>query len=66
MVGRIGDTPIIVCAVSATGKGESIIRATVARDVAEKMEYKGLSLKDAAAYTIEECTPRGTAGLIAV
>ncbi|KAK3013338.1 hypothetical protein RJ639_009550 [Escallonia herrerae] len=74
MVGRIGDTPIIgagtyansFCAVSATGKGESIIRATVTRDVAALMEYKGLSLKDAAAYTIEECTPRGTAGLIAV
>ncbi|KAH9752439.1 isoaspartyl peptidase/L-asparaginase 1 [Citrus sinensis] len=41
MVGRIGDTPIIgsrtyankLCAVSATGKGEAIIRHTVARDV---------------------------------
>ncbi|KAL3499670.1 hypothetical protein ACH5RR_038763 [Cinchona calisaya] len=74
MVGRIGDTPIIgagtyanhLCAVSATGKGESIIRATVARDVAALMEYKGLSLKDAAAYVIEECTPKGTVGLVAV
>ncbi|KAK6153495.1 hypothetical protein DH2020_013134 [Rehmannia glutinosa] len=74
MVGRIGDTPIIgagtyansLCAVSATGKGEAIIRATVARDVAALMEYKGLSLKDAATYVIEECTPERTAGLIAV
>ena len=41
MVGKIGDTPIIgsetyannLCAVSATGKGEAIIRHTVARDV---------------------------------
>ena len=41
MVGRIGDTPIIgsrsyankLCGVSATGKGEAIIRHTVARDV---------------------------------
>ncbi|CAK9144618.1 unnamed protein product [Ilex paraguariensis] len=74
MVGRIGDTPIIgagtyansLCAVSATGKGEAIIRSTVARDVASLMEYKGLSLKDAATYVIEECVPRGTAGLIAV
>ncbi|XP_047338028.1 isoaspartyl peptidase/L-asparaginase 1 [Impatiens glandulifera] len=74
MVGRIGDTPIIgagtyannMCAVSATGKGESIIRATVARDVAALMEYKGLSLKEAAAFVVEESTPKGTVGLVAV
>ncbi|CAA0815307.1 Isoaspartyl peptidase/L-asparaginase 1 [Striga hermonthica] len=74
MVGRIGDTPIIgagtyanrFCAVSATGKGEAIIRATVARDVAALMEYKGLSLNEAANYVIQKCAPRGTAGLIAV
>ncbi|KAF7134985.1 hypothetical protein RHSIM_Rhsim08G0141600 [Rhododendron simsii] len=74
MVGRIGDTPIIgagtyansLCAVSATGKGESIMRATVARDVAALMEYKGLSLVEAAAYVVGECAPKGTAGLVAV
>ncbi|CAH9057459.1 unnamed protein product [Cuscuta epithymum] len=74
MVGRIGDTPIIgagtyanqFCAVSATGKGESIIRATVARDVAALMEFKGISVKEAADYVINQCTPKGTAGLIAV
>ena len=74
MAGRIGDTPVIgagtyankFCAVSATGKGEEIIRATVARDVAAVMEYKGLSLEEAAAYVIRECTPLGTAGLVAV
>ncbi|KAG6675354.1 hypothetical protein I3842_15G097400 [Carya illinoinensis] len=74
MVGRIGDTPIIgagtyannLCAVSATGKGEAIIRGTVARDVAALMEFKGLSLKEAAAYVVEECVPRGNAGLVAV
>ncbi|KAF5468809.1 hypothetical protein F2P56_012929 [Juglans regia] len=74
MVGRIGDTPIIgagtyannLCAVSATGKGEAIIRGTVARDVSALMEFKGLSLKEAAAYVVEECVPRGTAGLVAV
>ncbi|KAL5539553.1 hypothetical protein UlMin_045284 [Ulmus minor] len=73
MVGRIGDTPIIgagtyannLCAVSATGKGEAIIRGTVARDVAAVMEFKGLSLKDAAAYVVE-CVPKGTTGLVAV
>lgn len=74
MVGRIGDTPIIgagtyankLCAVSATGKGEAIIRATVGRDVAALMEYKGLSLKEAAAYVIEESAPSRTTGLVAV
>ncbi|KAI7985036.1 Isoaspartyl peptidase/L-asparaginase 1 [Camellia lanceoleosa] len=74
MAGRIGDTPIIgagtyansLCAVSATGKGEAIMQATVARDVAALMEYKGLSLKEATAYVIEECAPKGTAGLVAV
>jgi len=74
MVGRIGDTPIIgagtyannLCAVSATGKGEAIIRSTVARDVAALMEFKGLSLKEAAAYVVEESVPRGNVGLVAV
>lgn len=73
MVGRIGDTPIIgagtyannLCAVSATGKGEAIIRATVGRDVAALMEYKGLSLNEAAEYVVDG-TPKGTTGLIAV
>ncbi|KAL8130296.1 hypothetical protein V2J09_019451 [Rumex salicifolius] len=73
MAGRIGDTPIIgsgtyansVCAVSATGKGEYIIRATVARDVAALMEYKGLSLKEAADYVVEN-VPKGNVGLVAV
>ncbi|XP_020272382.1 isoaspartyl peptidase/L-asparaginase 1-like [Asparagus officinalis] len=71
--GRIGDTPIIgagtyansLCAVSATGRGEAIIRGTVARDVAALMEYKGLSLKEATSYVIDS-VPRGTVGLIAV
>eukprot|EP01018_Ginkgo_biloba_P017079 Gb_08422 [translate_table: standard] len=74
MVGRIGDTPIIgagtyanhLCAVSATGKGEAIIRGTVARDVAAVMEYKGSSLEEAADYVIGHCMEKGTAGLVAV
>ncbi|KAF5730216.1 isoaspartyl peptidase/L-asparaginase 1 [Tripterygium wilfordii] len=73
MVGRIGDTPIIgagtyannLCAVSATGKGEAIIRGTIARDVAALMEFKGLSLEEAAAYVVE-AAPAGTVGLVAV
>jgi L-asparaginase / beta-aspartyl-peptidase len=74
MVGRIGDTPLIgagtyaneFCAVSATGKGEAIIRGTVARDVAAMMEFKGLSLKEAADCVVHERTPKGTLGLVAV
>lgn len=74
MVGRIGDTPLVgagtyannICAISATGVGEAIIRGTVARDVAALMEYKGLSLKEAAAYVVDECVPPGNVGLIAV
>ncbi|KAM0018984.1 putative beta-aspartyl-peptidase [Helianthus debilis subsp. tardiflorus] len=74
MVGRIGDTPIVgagtyankFCAISATGIGEAIIRETVARDVAAVMEYKGLGLKEAAAYIVDEVAPKGTTGLIGV
>ncbi|XP_021731031.1 isoaspartyl peptidase/L-asparaginase 1-like [Chenopodium quinoa] len=74
MAGRIGDTPIIgagtyantYCAVSATGKGEAIIRGTVARHVAALMEYKGVSLKEAADYVVKNGDPEGTFGLIAV
>lgn len=74
MVGRIGDTPVIgagtyanhLCAVSATGKGEEIIRGTVARDVAALMEYKGCSLTEAAAYAVDQSGPKGTCGLVAV
>ncbi|XP_020877081.1 isoaspartyl peptidase/L-asparaginase 1 isoform X2 [Arabidopsis lyrata subsp. lyrata] len=74
MVGRIGDTPVIgagtyanhLCAISATGKGEEIIRGTVARDVAALMEYKGLSLTKAAAYVVNQSVPRGSCGLVAV
>jgi len=73
MVGRIGDTPVVgagnyanhLCAVSATGRGEYIIRATVARDVAALMEYKGFSLKEAANYVIGHME-KGTCGLVAV
>ena len=54
---RIGDAPIIgagtyannlTCAVSATGWGEFFIRAVVAHDISAIMEYKGLSIQEAA------------------
>lgn len=55
--GRVGDAPIIgagtyannaTCAVSATGHGEYFIRSVVAHDISALMEYKGMSLNDAA------------------
>ncbi len=55
--GRIGDAPVIgagtyannkSCGVSATGHGEFFIRYTVAHDISALMEYKGLSVKEAA------------------
>ncbi|KAM0941766.1 putative asparaginase [Dioscorea sansibarensis] len=74
MSGRIGDSPLIgagtyacnLCAVSCTGEGEAIIRATLARDVAALMEYKGLGLQEAVDYVINERLDEGKAGLIAV
>ncbi|XP_010244253.1 PREDICTED: probable isoaspartyl peptidase/L-asparaginase 2 [Nelumbo nucifera] len=74
MSGRIGDSPLIgagtyacdICAVSCTGEGEAIIRATLARDVAAVMEYKGLELQDAVDYVIKERLDEGKAGMIAV
>ncbi|TVU46238.1 hypothetical protein EJB05_05762, partial [Eragrostis curvula] len=73
MAGRLGDTPMVgagtyanaLCAVSATGKGETIIRHTVARDVAALMEHRGLTLRDAAARVVGGA-PRGDVGLVAV
>ncbi len=55
--GRIGDSPIIgagtyadnnTCAVSCTGHGEYFIRWSVSRDISALMEYKGLSVQEAA------------------
>eukprot|EP01018_Ginkgo_biloba_P015510 Gb_18949 [translate_table: standard] len=74
MAGRIGDSPIIgagtyankLCAISATGEGEAIIRATVARDVAALMEYKSLSLQESVDFVINQRLEDGKGGLIAV
>jgi beta-aspartyl-peptidase (threonine type) len=74
--GRVGDTPVIgagtyadnaTCAVSATGDGEYFIRATVARDVSALMEYRGMSLKEAAQSALDKVAKLGgTGGLIAI
>jgi len=60
---RIGDAPIIgagtyannlTCAISATGWGEFFIRAVVAHDISSIMEYKGLSIQEAAYEVINK------------
>lgn len=74
---RIGDAPIIgagtyannaSCAVSSTGWGEFFIRAMVAHDISALMEYKGLSLKEAAREVIQKKLPDlgGTGGIVAI
>jgi beta-aspartyl-peptidase (threonine type) len=75
--GRVGDAPIIgagtyannkTCAVSATGHGEYFIRSVVAYDISALMEYKGLSLKQAAEEVVmKKLVDRGgEGGVIAV
>jgi beta-aspartyl-peptidase (threonine type) len=74
---RIGDTPVIgagtyannrSCAVSGTGHGEFFIRYTVAREIAALMEYKGMSLEEAAEEVVMNRlkTAGGEGGVIAV
>jgi len=75
--GRIGDSPIIgagtyannnTCAVSSTGWGEFFIRSVVAHDISALMEYKGLTLQEAAKEVIQKKLPElgGDGGIIAV
>ena len=75
--GRVGDSPIIgagtyannkTCGVSCTGHGEYFIRKVVAYDVSALMEYKGMSLIDAASFVINEKMVEfgGAGGLIAL
>jgi L-asparaginase / beta-aspartyl-peptidase len=74
--GRVGDSPIIgagtyannaTCAVSATGDGEYFIRATVGHDVSALMEYRGMSLKEAAQSVLDKVARLGgSGGLIAI
>lgn len=75
--GRVGDSPMIgagnyannkTCAVSCTGSGEFFIRGVVAYDVSCLMEYKGLSLEEAASEVINKRMLKlgGDGGLIAV
>lgn len=74
---RIGDAPIIgagtyannaTCAVSSTGWGEFFIRSVVAFDISAMMEYKGMSLQDAAKEVIHKKVPAlgGDGGIVAI
>lgn len=73
--GRIGDTPIIgagtyannnTCAISCTGHGEYFIKNVVAYDISALMEYKQLTLEEAANFVIHEKLKKqeGEGGLI--
>jgi beta-aspartyl-peptidase (threonine type) len=75
--GRVGDSPLIgagtyaedgVCAVSATGDGELIVRATLAAEIAALMRLAGLPLQEAVERAVKErlAPLRAEAGLIAV
>lgn len=74
--GRVGDSPVIgagnyannaTCAISATGDGEYFIRATVAHDISALMEYRGLSLAEAAQSVLDKVRKMGgTGGLIGI
>lgn len=72
--GRVGDSPIIGAgtyankkvAVSCTGTGEEFIRFGVAKDVASRYEYQGLTLNQAADHLIFKTLQPDDGGLIAV
>ena len=73
--GRIGDSPIIgagtyanneTCGISSTGIGEYFIRGVIAHDISALMEYKNLSLEEAANEVIMNKLPEmgGSGGII--
>ena len=73
--GRIGDSPLVnagtyannkTCGVSATGQGELFIRNTVSFNISALMEYKSLTLDDAAKEMILNRLPKNSGGIIAV
>jgi len=75
MPGRVGDSPIIgagtyannkTCAVSCTGEGELFIKNNIAYNVSALIEYKNMTLKDAADEMIYKRLDKDTGGLISV
>jgi isoaspartyl peptidase/L-asparaginase-like protein (Ntn-hydrolase superfamily) len=74
MPGRVGDTPIPGAgtyaddrvAVSATGRGEAMMRTVAAHEVAALVRHAGLPLAEAAERAAAALEPLGGGGLIAV
>lgn len=74
--GRVGDAPIIgagtyannnTAGISCTGWGEFYIRNVVAYDISAMMEYKQMTLQDAAAVALKKVADMGgDGGLIAL
>ena len=73
--GRVGDSPLIgdgtyanngTCAVSCTGWGEKFIKHTVAYNISALMEFKGMTLQEAANEMIYHRLDKADGGLIAV
>jgi beta-aspartyl-peptidase (threonine type) len=74
--GRIGDSPVIGagtyaadrnCAVSATGSGEYFIRASAARQLCDRIAWRGESVQSAASATIADIgSIGGDGGIIAM
>ena len=75
--GRVGDVPIIgagtyannnTCALSATGHGEYFIRNVVTHDISALMEYKNLSINEAAREVVMNklVKQNGSGGVIGI
>lgn len=69
--GRVGDSPLIgagtyakngVCAVSTTGHGESFIRVVAAYHICSAVEYRGMTLRQAAREMLQLLRGLGGAG----
>ena len=74
--GRVGDSPVIGagtyaadgnCAVSATGSGEYFIRASAARQICDRIAWRGDSVQSASSATIADIgSIGGDGGVIAM
>ncbi|HEX2224025.1 MAG TPA: isoaspartyl peptidase/L-asparaginase [Thermoanaerobaculia bacterium] len=73
--GRVGDVPVIgagtyannrTAAISATGVGEQFIRNAVAHDISALVEYRGMSVQQAAEEVVHRKLKKDDGGVIAV